>query len=175
MKESSIKHDLWECAELEETRVRRSECLNPNVIHLQQRLAGLDPNSLNDVAATISNLPSELVDALQKYIDDFEYEAAEMKERIEKLNSQSAQDEGRMRSIAVKIERLKDDIAFLSDQTSADLLAFQEKMKLSSVTAKERNREIAEIRRKRERAEMETRRTKMEIERLRKISKRVHG
>ncbi|CCW66496.1 unnamed protein product [Phytomonas sp. Hart1] len=173
MEEVSTRNNFCECAEFEETRVRRSECLNPNVIDLQQRLDVLNPDPLNDITSAISNLPPELVVAIQKYVDDFECETAEMKGQIEKLKSKRTQDEARTCTITVKIDRLKGDIAFLSEKSSADALAFQNKMKLSCESVKERNRELAEIRRKREKAEMEIRRTEMEIERLRKISKRV--
>lgn len=177
MEDVRLERDAPECAEIEDIRVRHSEYVNMNAVNLQNKLReipGLNAFSLPDgTPLSATSLPPEVIEALLRYIEAEEAETAEFQKSEAAYTAQREHDEARIAVLGEKIERVKSEVVYLSERSSADFQEFRNAMRQSEAAAKERTRFLADITRKREKAEMDARRLDIEMERLRSIGKRA--
>lgn len=173
---SLLDQQFPECADLEEDRVRQSECVNMNVVALHESLRRLGYGDLaGGGVATMSaaRLPPEMVDALWRYLARQEEDIVQLNARAQLLDEQRARDTERAEVLHERTEKVKNAVASMSAKSSADMKEFREHMQQNANAAKQRQRELVDLTRKREKLEHELKRAHMQADRLRKIAKRV--
>lgn len=177
MEEERIERDFPECADLEEMRVRQSEFVNMNVVHLMERLESLQVGEAflrdGDTAHLLASLPPEITEALLQSLADYEEEIKACAEAVQRAEAQRVVDLEKAEALAEKTARVRSSVDFLSEKNSADLMDFRRQLTSDAEAAKGRQRELADLVRKREKTDFDLRRVQMEIERLKRMSKRV--
>lgn len=174
-----VDQEVPEYADIEDERVRQSECVNMNVIVLHEMLKRLDcegpygPVAADGTPLTAACLPPEVVDALVHYLAKQEDDVQHFHARARLVEEQRTRDADRAEALADKTEKLRNVVAGMSAKSSADMREFRTHMQQNANAAKQRQRELVDLTRKREKLELEVKRTQMEADRLRKIAKRV--
>lgn len=179
------RDEVVDCADLEEFRVRQSECVvDTAAMEVEAKLAalGLLPTTPADgglvspsySSSCLSAMPPTVVSALLTFLNEHEREMRARQSACAQLERQREQDEGRLEEVKDSVNKVNDDIAFLSRKSGSEFEAFREHLKRHSESTRFVAREIADATRKREKAEMDARRTQMEIDRLLRISKNAN-
>ncbi|KAG5467938.1 hypothetical protein GH5_02013 [Leishmania sp. Ghana 2012 LV757] len=182
---SLVDQQFPECADVEEDeRVRQSECINMNLVALNEMLRQLDCAGDKDghgadcsrdafTSMSASCLPPEIVDSLLHYLLKEQEGVQQLAARAELLEKQRMRDTEKAELLRERTEKLKNAVACMSARSSADMKEFRDYMQQNASANKQRQRELVDLTRKREKLELEVKRARMEVDRLRKIAKRV--
>ncbi|GET92363.1 hypothetical protein, conserved [Leishmania tarentolae] len=182
---SKVDRPLPEYADAEEDdRVRQSECVNMNVVALQEMLrqlgcaddsGGRGAHNASGAFTSLSAscLPPEIVDALLHYLVRLQEELRQLGARAQLLDEQRERDTQKAELLHERTERLKNAVAGMSAKSSAEMKEFREYLQQNASANKQSQRELVDLTRKREKLELEVKRTRMEMDRLRKIAKHV--
>lgn len=174
-----VDHETPEYADIEEERVRQSECVNMNVVALHEMLHHIGCDAAHGLVSadgaplSAACLPPEMVDALLHYLMQHEEEVQQIVARGRLLDEQRTRDSDRAEALYDKTEKLRNAVAAMSAKSSADMRDYRTHVQQSASAAKQRQRDLIDLTRKREKVELEVKRTQMETDRLRKIAKRV--
>ncbi|KAG5468342.1 hypothetical protein LSCM1_02322 [Leishmania martiniquensis] len=174
-----------ECADVEEDeRVRQSECVNMNILALNEMLQQLGSGGARSghsaqfggdalTSMSASCLPPEIVDALLHYLTKEEEGIQQLAAGAQLLEQQRVRDTEKVELLRERTEKLKNAVACMSAKSSADMKEFRDYVQQNASANRQRQRELVDLTRKREKLELEVKRARMEVDRLRKISKRV--
>lgn len=180
MEQARIEPDFPEFEDMEEDRVRQSEYVNMNVVHLHARLQELNLDSIHAVGledgaprASPADLPTEVASALLDFLDQYAVEMQEAAQQIEGYESDHKKCERRCAQMEELVERLKGKVAYLSEKSSAEFERTRAEAKQEANVCKEIRRALVDTTRKREKLDMDIRRTEMEIDRLRKMTNKI--
>lgn len=197
---ADVAHALSSVAIGEDERVRHSESVNINAIRLIERLKEEGLNAPDEVTLTrgknsalrqgsnfatdrgrndderlnfVLDLPAEVIDALSRHAQDAIAEEAETNDRVRMLQAQYERDTEQAEQIAEKIDRVRSDIMYMSEKSSADLQVFRSHLQQSGQWVKEHTRVMADLSRHQDKTEFELRRVQMEVARLQKMTRRI--